>query len=374
MQHLVGGGLVVVVPRHHVRPARQDFAHRAVAAGGELDLDAVEWLADRPGSHRLVRARDAQHGRRLGQAVSFEQADAEVVEKPGDALGQRGAAADGEPQPSAERGMGLAKEHRADVETPFAVEPAVEIAQPIEQRVEEWPLRLDTVNDAAMNRFPQRGHSDHRGRPHVGQRTREARGVDAERIDHGRAERERQQHPAGEFEGVMQREQREHHVRRSSAKTRASIATSAAKFPCVSITPLGAPVVPEVKTMEASVLRSGAGRASGRPLRTNGRLSSANSSSTMSPFISANALPRRFATSAEHSAAAGVAMRQIGASSSGEIRWSSGTATAPAERIEKYASTHSGEFSPTSSTRSPVLTPRIPSSSPARCALSRSSR
>ena len=40
----------------------------------------------------------------------------------------------------------------------------------------------------------------------------EARGVDAERINDRRAARERQQHPAGEFEGVMEREQREHHV------------------------------------------------------------------------------------------------------------------------------------------------------------------
>jgi len=38
--------------------------------------------------------------------------------------------------------MGLAKKHRAGVETPFAIEPAVEIAQPIEQRVEERTAEL----------------------------------------------------------------------------------------------------------------------------------------------------------------------------------------------------------------------------------------
>ena len=33
VQHLVGGGLVAIVTRHHVRPAREDLADRAVAAG-----------------------------------------------------------------------------------------------------------------------------------------------------------------------------------------------------------------------------------------------------------------------------------------------------------------------------------------------------
>ncbi len=108
--------------------------------------------------------------------------------------------------------MGLAKEQGACVESPFAVEPTVEIAQAIEQRVEERPLRLDSVDDAAMDRLPQRGHADHRGRPHVGKCPRETRGVDAKRINHRGAERERQQHPAGELEGVMEREQRKHHV------------------------------------------------------------------------------------------------------------------------------------------------------------------
>ena len=238
------------------------------------------------------------------------------------------------------------------------------------------PCASTLINDAAMNRFPQRGHPDQRGRPHVGQRTREARGVHAERIDHGRADRERQQHPAGKFEGVMEREQREHHViDESSAKTRASIATSAAKFPCVSITPLGAPVVPEVNTIEASVLRSGAGRASGRPLSTNGRLQLRQTRvRRCRRSSSADAVPRRFATSAESSAA--VAWR-CGRSARAP-RAKSDDPAAPRRRrqtrIAKYAITHSGEFSPMSSTRSPGLTPRIPSNSPARCALSRSSR
>ena len=64
VQHLVGGGLVVVVTRHHVRTARQDFAHCAVAAGGELDFDSVAAAcrpipppAVRPGARRSAPAR-----------------------------------------------------------------------------------------------------------------------------------------------------------------------------------------------------------------------------------------------------------------------------------------------------------------------------
>ncbi len=46
-----------------------------------------------------------------------------------------------------------------------------------------------------------------------------------------------------------------------STKTRESIDTSAVKLPWVSITPLGAPVLPEVKKIAASALRSISGLA-----------------------------------------------------------------------------------------------------------------
>src|SRR5581483_2505038 len=122
------------------------------------------------------------------------------------------AAAYRQPEPPAERGMRLAEEQAAEVEPPFAIESAVEFAQAVEQRMEERAACLHAVDDAAMDRLPQRGHADQRGRPYVGQRAREARRVDAERIDDGGAERQRKQYPAGELESVMEREQREHDV------------------------------------------------------------------------------------------------------------------------------------------------------------------
>ena len=210
-------------------------------------------------------------------------------------MGQGGAAADGEPQASAERGMNLAKNDRAEVEARVGVEAAIQIAQIVEGGVEEWTARFDLIDDAPMDRFPHRGHADQRRRAHVGERARQRFRIDFERINDRRAARERQQHPAGELERMMQRQAATARRRRRRAtKTRESIATSAAKFPCDSITPFGAPVLPEVKTIDASAFRSGgAGGVFAAPRRMNGRASSARSSSISFGCASPSAEPRR---------------------------------------------------------------------------------
>ena len=134
-------------------------------------------------------------------------------------------------------------------------------------------MRLDPVDDAAMDRLPQRGHADHRGRPHVGQRAREARGVHAERIDHRRAERERQQHPAGKLEGVMEREQREHHVGGIERKDPREHRDFGGEIPMREHHALGRAGGAGGENDGGERLALGGGAAaSGRPLSTNGRL------------------------------------------------------------------------------------------------------
>src|SRR5260370_36319514 len=108
--------------------------------------------------------------------------------------------------------MNLAKYDRAEVESGVRVEPAIEIAQIVEGGVEEGTAPLDFIDDSPMHRLPYRGHADQRGRTNVGESSRERFGVNLERIDDRRAAREREQHSAGELEGVMRREQRQHDV------------------------------------------------------------------------------------------------------------------------------------------------------------------
>ena len=127
-------------------------------------------------------------------------------------MGQRGTAADGEPQPAAQRGMNLAENNRTEVKPRVRVEPAIEIAQIVEGGVKKRTARLDFIDDAPMDRLPHRGHANQRGRANVGERARQRFRIDFERIDNRRAAGERQQHPAGELERVMQRKQRQHHV------------------------------------------------------------------------------------------------------------------------------------------------------------------
>ena len=127
-------------------------------------------------------------------------------------MGQGGAAADGEPQPSTERGMNLAKNNRAEVEARVGVEAAIQIAQIVEGRVEKRTAPFDLIDDTPMDRFPHRRHADQRRRAHVGERARQCFRIDFERINNRRTARERQQHPAGKLERVMQREQRQHDI------------------------------------------------------------------------------------------------------------------------------------------------------------------
>ena len=108
--------------------------------------------------------------------------------------------------------MGLAENDRAEIDSGIANQALIELAKLVERGVKEGAARLDLVEDAAMDRLPQRGNADQRGGPQVGKRARKIFRIDANRMSDRRATRERQQHPAGEFEGVMEREQREHKV------------------------------------------------------------------------------------------------------------------------------------------------------------------
>src|ERR1700730_15552483 len=127
--HFVGRGLVAVIAGHHVGSARDYFAHAGAVGCVELYFDARERLADRARDQCIAGARDAQYRRRFGEPVTLEQLDADVVEKLRDALRQGRAAAYCQAKASAEGGMRLAEENRAEVQMIVAVETAVEVAQ-----------------------------------------------------------------------------------------------------------------------------------------------------------------------------------------------------------------------------------------------------
>ncbi len=188
-QHRVGRGLIVVVTRHHVGSASENLTDVRTILESQFDLDSWNRLAHRSRPHRLVGTGGGEHGRAFGESVAFEQTDAYVVEEFGDSFGESRAAADGEPEPAAHRIVGRAKQHAAKIKLQALIESAIEIAQLVEGGVEEDAAMLDFVDDAAMDRLPERGHADKRGRAHGGKRARQAGGIDAERIDDGRAAR-----------------------------------------------------------------------------------------------------------------------------------------------------------------------------------------
>ena len=137
-----------------------------------------------------------------------------------------------------------------------------------------------------------------------------------------------------------------------SSNSVASFEVSEAKFLCVRTTPFGLPVVPLVKSTEATssaaaVLRRGCG-SPGTPRSSSGKVRTRNP---------AGRSPRRSSARGE-----AIRMRARAASAQLPISWSdicasSGAAVAPALRTPKYAIAHSGRFSERSRTRSPARTP-----------------
>ena len=155
-----------------------------------------------------------------------------------------------------------------------------------------------------------------------------------------------------------------------------SLATIEVKFLCDSITPLGWPVVPEVKISDATViaLDAWAGTAPGD---TAGSVSSSSNASTRAASALAGEVlaerrcgpattgrrvlgpdvvgidrdrqaarrHRRSATRRDSTSARGPEARARLTTSAGDSCVSSGTAAAPASRIAKYEMPHSGRFS-----------------------------
>ena len=130
LEHFVGRRLIAVVAAHQVGTAGHYLADRfAVGRASSLISTPLSGLPTEPASSGSSGCAAHQHWRRLGQPVAFEQPDADVIEKLGDALRQRGAAADGELEPAAERRMRLAKQDRAEVEPEVVLEAPIEVAQ-----------------------------------------------------------------------------------------------------------------------------------------------------------------------------------------------------------------------------------------------------
>jgi hypothetical protein len=136
-----------------------------------------------------------------------------------------------------------------------------------------------------------------------------------------------------------------------AGNARATPSTLARMLPCVSTTPLGSPVVPDVNMISAmlSLVRvTGAGEdpTGGRLVtissrRTNGTVAAGGAS--IGPAISARA---------------GSVWPKTCAWKSGPLRMSSGTTIAPQRSAPKKAATHQGLLGAHRTTRCPGATPR----------------
>ncbi len=154
--------------------------------------------------------------------------------------------------------------------------------------------------------------------------------------------------------------------------------TMKVKLRWVSITPLGFPVVPEVKMSEAT--------ASGFCRRSSARLCSRSTSSCGTAKASANdqtfvdkpasasaaasASPCLSARSSPASTPAAPDARATFTSSAIDDSCPTGTTVAPALRIPKYAIDHSGAFFANNNTRSPAATWCVSRKTPTRAASS----
>ena len=151
------------------------------------------------------------------------------------------------------------------------------------------------------------------------------------------------------------------------------MATSAAKLRWVSITPLGLPVVPLVKSSEATSSGEAFLRTAPMPLGRSGSPAKASPKlmslvprpAAASAFSSAGCFSRMNSVTRQIFASLRRAMLMISASASS---LSTGTAVQPARRMPKKATPHSGRFSPMSITRSCGCTPLASRALPTRAA------
>ena len=122
------------------------------------------------------------------------------------------------------------------------------------------------------------------------------------------------------------------------------------RFLCVSITPFGSPVVPDVNMISARPSGSSStGDGSPRPSQSE---STSSKSMVSRPSSLCTAGVTRDANISRGSVCAAMLRAK-----SAVLRTSSGTATAPALRHAKKASTHCGQFGPQMRTRSPFWIP-----------------
>jgi hypothetical protein len=219
-EHRGGGLRVVGVAHHHVGAARDHLAHARGIGVEDLHLDAGDGCAHAAGLRRGAGLRDGEHRRRLGEPVALRERQPEASEHLRRLLRERRAARDQEAQPAAEAGVHRAEEHLADVDADLLAERAVERERGVEGRAGAGAEVLHLLDDAALEELPERRDAHHGGHLRVAQRLDHALAGELVEVDHRRAARERQQQPAGELEGVMQRQHREHPVALAERKHR----------------------------------------------------------------------------------------------------------------------------------------------------------
>ncbi len=108
--------------------------------------------------------------------------------------------------------MDLAEQDAPDVDADVRREPAVDLSREVEGRAREGSPGVDLVEDAALEELPQRGDADHGGRARGAKPLGDALARHLADVHDARAARQRQQQPAGELEGVVQRQDAEHDV------------------------------------------------------------------------------------------------------------------------------------------------------------------
>ena len=208
VQHLVGRGLVAIValPSRWVRarPSRRSSQSRASA----LSSTPFERPSDRPDLHRLAGPRDlTERARPRSRPYPSSSGIPMSLKNSATRWGRA------EPPLTASR----SRPPSAEWTWRNTIEPKL---RPESRRGGDSD-RADW-SKAAWKNGPRASTSSTMRRwtashtagtpisavgPNVGKRARQGFRVDFERIDDRRAARERQQHPAGEFEGVMQRQQ-----------------------------------------------------------------------------------------------------------------------------------------------------------------------
>src|SRR5919199_2944573 len=137
-----------------------------------------------------------------------------------------------------------------------------------------------------------------------------------------------------------------------AGNTRATPSTLAKMLPCVSTTPLGSPVVPDVN-MIAAMLSPSSGATGAGEDPTGGRLVTILSRRTNGTVVAGGA-----SIGPATSASAGSVWPKTCAWKTGPLRMSSGTTIAPQRSAPKKAATHQGLLDAHRTTRCPGATPR----------------